>query len=300
MQNTEYQPSVNQVRKLLDSQFPLLASMEIKKLGEGLDNTVYLVGEDYVFRFPRLESTVPGLRREWKILPELESVIDLPFSKPLFYGEGDENYPFPFLGYPFMRGSFPIGLGDEQRAMSAVILAQFLKRLHSFPLETARDLGLLNDARDLFNIKDRKEYVINRFLGDLSLHLEKNEYETLSNYLNQLDTDFVQQREVFLHGDLHFKNIMVDEAGEISGIIDWGDMGIGHPACDLSAVYSILSSQSRGAFYEVYGEVDEETKVLARFIAVFIAIVLLLQAVEDKDDAVLVEAKATIKRALTD
>jgi aminoglycoside phosphotransferase (APT) family kinase protein len=297
---TDFKIEAELVKKLLDDQFPKLSSMPIKKLGEGLDNTVYLVGEEFVFRFPRSENTVPGLMREGNILPNLEAIIDLPYSKPVFYGEKSEEYPYPFLGYPYMRGNFPIGLSDEQRSRSAETLAHFLRKLHSFPLETARELGLLNDARDLVNIKNRKEYVINHFMDELSLHLEKNDYEMLSDYLNLLDTDVVQSKNVFLHGDLHFKNIIVDETGKISGIIDWGDMGIGHPACDLSAVYSILPPQARQAFYEVYGEADEETKVLARFIAVFIAMVLLLQAIDDKDDEVAAEAKATIKRAISD
>ncbi|MDR7071774.1 phosphotransferase [Fictibacillus barbaricus] len=296
---TDFKIEAELVKKLLDEQFSKLSSMPIKKLGEGLDNTVYLVGEEFVFRFPRNDSNVPGLMREGNILPKLESIIDLPYPKPVFYGEKSEEYPFPFLGYPYMRGKFPIGLSDEQRSMSAETLAQFLRTLHNFPLDKARELGLLNDARDLLNIQNRKEYVINHFMDELSLHLEKNDYELLSDYLNQLETGFVQLKEVFLHGDLHFKNIMVDEAGKISGIIDWGDMGIGHPACDLSAVYSILPPQARKAFYKVYGEADEETKVLARFIAVFIAMVLLLQAMEDKDDEVAAEAKATIKRAIS-
>jgi hypothetical protein len=50
----------------------------------------------------------------------------------------------------------------------------------------------------------------------------------------------------------------------------------------------------------VYGEVDEETKVLARFLAVFIVMVLLLQAIENKDDEIAKEANATINRVISD
>ncbi|WP_342745873.1 phosphotransferase [Bacillus oleivorans] len=35
-------------------------------------------------------------------------------------------------------------------------------------------------------------------------------------------------------GDLHIKNILVNDEAIVCGVIDWGDMNIGHPACDIS------------------------------------------------------------------
>jgi aminoglycoside phosphotransferase (APT) family kinase protein len=43
----------------------------------------------------------------------------------------------------------------------------------------------------------------------------------------------------WLHGDLHPRNVLVHE-GEISGIIDWGDMTAGDPATDLAAVWMLF------------------------------------------------------------
>jgi len=49
-------------RGLLAEQFPELAQLPIVLLGSGWDNTVYAVGGDWVFRFPRREVVLPGLR----------------------------------------------------------------------------------------------------------------------------------------------------------------------------------------------------------------------------------------------
>lgn len=84
--------------------------------------------------------------------------------------------------------------------------------------------------------------------------------------------------------------MLVDEQGLISGIIDWGDMNIGHPACDLNVVYSFIPLMHEPVF-AAYGDVDEETKRLARLIAVYIPMLIWMQAIDDNDLTVAEEAK---------
>ncbi|QGQ99072.1 DUF1679 domain-containing protein [Paenibacillus psychroresistens] len=297
--DAEWEVSEELAQKLISSQFPQLATKGVKKLGYGWDNTVFLVGTEYVFRFPRREIAINPLRMEGKILPELKDYLSIAYSIPLFFGEGDFNYPAPFLGYNYLPGEFPIGLSDKQRALSATTLAQFLKSLHAFPLQIAQEIGVQLDHRNLTDIAMRKEK-LQQFISNLALHLSEDEYHAISNYLEQLRTERVKQKHVFLHGDLHFKNMLVDENGRVSGIIDWGDINIGHPACDLNIVYSFLPPETRSDFFKEYGDVDEETKILARFIAIFIPVLIMMQAIDDKDEKVVNEAKVNIKRALAD
>jgi aminoglycoside phosphotransferase (APT) family kinase protein len=297
--DADWEISEELAQRLISSQFPQLSSKKIKRLGSGWDNTVFLVGDEYVFRFPRRKVAIDSLRVEMKILPKLEEFISIPYSKPVFFGERNSDYPAPFLGYPYLSGMFPIGLTDEQRALSVATLAHFLKRLHAFPVHVAQENGIQHDHRNLTNIALRKEKML-KFLSDLTMHIKEEEHCAIADYLEQLKTGQVKQRNVFLHGDLHFKNMLVDEFGKVSGIIDWGDMNIGHPACDLNVVYSFLPPHARSDFFREYGEVDEETKVLARLIAVYIPMLILMQAIDDKDERVADEANANITRALTD
>jgi aminoglycoside phosphotransferase (APT) family kinase protein len=138
----------------------------------------------------------------------------------MFFGEGDYDYPAPFLGYPYLSGEFPIGLTDKQHALSATTLAQFLKSLHAFPVKIAQENGVQYDHRNLTDIAMRKEKM-HTFISDLALHFNEEEHRAISNYLAQLRTERVKQKYVFLHGDLHFKNMLVDVNGRVSGIIDW-------------------------------------------------------------------------------
>lgn len=295
--DADIEVSADEVQQLIYTQFPLLSAMRIQNLGYGWDNNVYLVGEEFIFRFPRRKIAVDSIRLEGRMLKKLEDNITIPYPKPMFYGEGDRDYPFPFLGYTYVPGEFPIGLTNEQRSLSVSLLAQFLRKLHSFPVGIAQDNGVPVDHRKLTEITQRKEKM-QKFLSHHAAHLTEEEYRTIAVYLSQLKIERAQPREVFLHGDLHFKNMLVDKEGKLSGIIDWGDMNIGHPACDLNVAYSYLPPEERKAFFKEYGEVNDETKVLARLIAVYIPMLIWMQAIDDNDTTIAEEAKANIMRAL--
>ncbi|MED1782042.1 phosphotransferase [Brevibacillus fortis] len=282
---------------LIFRQFPQLSSMPIKLIGCGWDNVVFRVGDDYVFRFPRRNVAVELIKKEGVLLPMLAAFLTLPYPKPVFYGEPSNDYPFPFLGYTFVPGTFPKGLTDEQRASSAVALATFLKRLHAFPSEHARENGGGHDHRNLLDIAQRKEKM-QTFLSTLAVHISDEDRDAIANYLGQVLINRISPREVLLHGDLHVKNMLVDEAGQISGIIDWGDLNVGHPGADLNVVYSFLPPHARQSFFHAYGEVDEETKILARMMAVYIPMLLWMQAIDNHDEEMAEEARMTIRRAL--
>src|SRR5690606_41432769 len=78
-------------------------------------------------------------------------------------------------------------------------------------------------------------------------------YTTLfRSYMSRLQKDRVEAVNVLLHGDLHFRNMLVNENGIVSGIIDWGDLSIGHPACDLDRKSTRLNSSHVKISYAVF------------------------------------------------
>lgn len=89
------------VRKWIDRQFPQLSSKRIKLAGNGWDNTVFRVGDDYIFRFPRRNVAVKLIQLEGRLLPKLADFVTIAYPRPLFYGEASDEYPLPFLGYTY-------------------------------------------------------------------------------------------------------------------------------------------------------------------------------------------------------
>jgi hypothetical protein len=67
-------------RRLIREQFPDLAARSARLLAESWDNTVWLVDETRVFRFPRREIAVPLVERDLAVLPHLESTLPRVFA----------------------------------------------------------------------------------------------------------------------------------------------------------------------------------------------------------------------------
>ena len=105
----------------------------LRPLGEGWDNTVWLVDERWAFRFPRREIAIPGVRREIAVLGELAPQLPLRVPDPIFVGEPADGYPWPFFGAEAIHGrEVPaVDLTHDARCALGRPLGEFLRRLHS-------------------------------------------------------------------------------------------------------------------------------------------------------------------------
>jgi aminoglycoside phosphotransferase (APT) family kinase protein len=57
---------------------------------------------------------------------------------------------------------------------------------------------------------------------------------------------------VWLHGDVHPLNILVDD-GRVSAVIDFGDLTAGDPASDLAVAWMLFPPEARPAFRTACG-----------------------------------------------
>ena len=99
--------------------------------------TVWLVDEEWVFRFPRRQTVIPGLLNEISHLPNLASLLPLPIPVPTYLGEPSAEYGWPFYGAPFLPGRelAEAGLDDGARIALARPLGEFLRTLHGTRLD---------------------------------------------------------------------------------------------------------------------------------------------------------------------
>ena len=121
-----------QARALIGERFPQLAPRRLRLLGEGWDSTVWLVDERWVFRFPRREVVIAGLRRELRVLPRLAPLLPLAIPQPVFLAEPDERFRWPWVGSRLIEGREPAEAapGDGDRVEHGRQLAAFLRALH--------------------------------------------------------------------------------------------------------------------------------------------------------------------------
>ncbi|WP_185764470.1 phosphotransferase [Niallia circulans] len=284
--------------RLIRKQVPEILLESIKELGEGFDNTIYVVNGQYVFRFPRREIAENLMKTEAVLLPFLQPLLPMKIPVPIFFGEKSKEYKWSFLGYDYLLGDMPAELDKSNRSKLIRPLAEFLKCLHHIPIAKLTDIPVPYDTLARLDIEKRKPRLIEKlkFLLELDsspvLHMARN-------YVEKIEPIEVPKRHVLVHGDLHLGNMLVNQNKELTAIIDWGDVHIGHRAIDLAIVYSLININEREAFFSIYGEVDAISLELAKFKAVYTLVMLLAYASDKRNKKLYKEAMTSLAIALS-
>jgi aminoglycoside phosphotransferase (APT) family kinase protein len=271
-------------RALVEEQFPQFKPARIAHLGEGWDNAVFAANEKWVFRFPRRQMAVPLIEAELKVLPALPK-LPMAVPRPELTGKPSERYPWPFVGYGFLPGRRVdrAELTPEQRAKSARPLGEFLKALHAAPATNAKP-----DSFDRLESKKMRQRI-----GERLRDLDVEPPDFLAAPVRE------PRGKVLVHGDLHARQLLVDDQGVVCAVIDWGDVHAGDPACDLCIAHTFLPPSARGEFRKAYGEIDEATWALARLRGLHLAAALGVYAKNMRDQPLLREALAGIQMTCT-
>lgn len=281
-------------RRLIDSQFPELESARIELLGEGWDMTVYLVGGRHVFRFPRREVVVPGLRRELEVLPRLAPALPLAIPVPELVGRPGDGYPWPFYGAPLIPGAEVGRAGLEQAELDALapLLGRFLRVLHS----QSAPAGLPADPNRRADIPLRASRVREALtrLEIAGVWSRRTEVEPL---LRDAEGLAPADERVLTHGDLHLRHLLVD-GGRASGVIDWIDVCVAPREIDFPLYWSLFSDAGRRGFRRAYGELDDGSLRRSRVLALNLCSILADYAHTEGVDWLLRAAVAGLDRTL--
>ena len=251
-------------RRLIGEQFSELEVGSLRLLGAGWDTTVWLVDEEWVFRFPRREVVLPGLENEIAVLPRLAPLLPLPIPVPTLLGEPSEAFEWPFYGAPFLPGREPadVPLGDEARRALARPLAEFLRTLHSVQL----DVDLPVDPVRRSDMAYRVPRTIEQIEEAVSLRLWEAPASVGDVLASARDLPLPEPAAI-THGDLHFRHLLVGERGDPTAVIDWIDVSRNDPGVDLVLYWCALPPEAREEFLPAYGPLAEEQLLRARVLA---------------------------------
>lgn len=264
---------LEQARVLLATQFPELDGERLEFFGEGWDNLAVLVADEWVFRFPRREIARAGMEHESAFLPRIASRLPLAVPDPRYIGRPQGSYPFPFSGYRMLPGRTACRV-ELNREAAAAPLGRFLRALHDVEVDDELEERLPLDLIRRADLEYR--------LGQVLTYHEALEARGLLQGTEQLDDVARRLARASswcgaprpVHGDLYARHLLVDAAGALSGVIDWGDVHRGDPALDLSIAFAILPPSAREGFFAAYGDIDRATEDRARFRAIFSGLVL--------------------------
>lgn len=223
------------VRSLLAEQFPKWAMLPLRRVEpSGTVNAIFRLGDGLAIRTPRREGpTEPGSRElEW--LPRLAPQLPVEIPVPLAQGRPGAGYPWFWEIHTWVEGeTVPVEQIDAVRA--ARDLAEVVRALQEIDPRGEPPLGC---GVALAERDHSFRYWLERFEGDPRV------VEVWERALAAPPWD---GPPLWHHGDLDMRNWLV-RAGRITGVIDWGAMGVGDPACDLMVAWKLHSRAACDAF----------------------------------------------------
>lgn len=294
--------SADGARDLIEAQFPSLAPATLVLLGNGWDNTAFLVNDRYVFRFPRRQVAAALLENEARALLLIGTHLPLQVPAPEFIGKPDGGYPYPFCGYPYIAGVTACGVSwtDSQRAGTAASLARFLAALHGIAVEEASRVVLPGDTIARADLTKRVRLFREKLVALEPLPAGCSLQEILGRAEQLVATPAHPGPPCWVHGDLYVRHILVDNHRRPCGVIDWGDAHLGDPALDLCIAFGFLPASARADFRSAYGPIDEATWHRAQFRALYYGVVLIGYGRESGDNAIEAAGEYSLRSAMTD
>ena len=258
---TPYGPvriDVSLVQRLVASQFPKWADLAIKPVEtDGHDNRTFQLGDVMSVRMPSRKAYAAHVAIEHLWLPKLGPLLPLPIPVPLGKGIPGQRYPWPWSVNKWIRGENASIDSIADLGAFAKDLANFLNALQSIDTTNGPAPGQHNFFRggELVVYDSQVRECVDVLQGVIDAS------EAVSAWEEALEAR-PKQPSVWVHGDIAAENLLV-EGGQLCAVIDFGQLAVGDPSCDVTIAWTLFSGRSREAFRTELN-VDEATWVRGR------------------------------------
>lgn len=232
------------VQRLLAMQFPQWADLPVKPVEfSGWDNRTFHLGEHMTVRLPSDEEYSSQVEKEQHWLPKLAPFLPLSIPVPLAMGTATAEYPLPWSIYQWLDGRTASIERIKNLPQFAIALAKFLTALQRCNTTDGPMAGPQNFYRG----------------GSLATY-DTETRQAIAILDDEIDTEAAMavwnaalastwcDAPVWVHGDVAIGNLLVDEKGQLCAVIDFGQLGVGDPACDLVIAWTLFKEQSRDTF----------------------------------------------------
>lgn len=228
---------------LIAKRFPGLPLREVEPAGT--DNRLFRIGDELVARVPVHARTAETLRMEVRWLPVLAQALPVRIPEPIDLVEPADAFPLPWAVYRWLEGEPAAGCMPEE-------LTTLLDALWRLDASGGPQPGAHNAWRGVPLARRDTEAVRTAVtaVGVLDLWeqaLAAHEWDSPPTWF---------------HGDLDARNLLARD-GRLDAVLDWGCLGVGDPACDVSAAWKLLDADGRARFRELL-DVDDATWTRAR------------------------------------
>ncbi|HAT7004805.1 TPA: phosphotransferase [Legionella pneumophila] len=234
------------VCRLITSQFPHYSNLPVKPVAVGgWDNRTFHLGKDMLVRLPSAEQYELQVEKEQQWLPQLASLLPVPIPTPLAKGMPGEGYPWKWSIYRWLEGETIVSANLSNLNEIAKDLATFLTAFHQIDSSGGPKPGMHSFYRggDLKIYDPETRQAIDYLKGKIDTDHATEIWETA------LNTSW-QGTPVWVHGDISAGNLLVKN-GKLCAVIDFGQLSVGDPACDLAITWTLFAGDSRKIFREM-------------------------------------------------
>lgn len=231
------------VRRLVATQFPCWGELPLRPIPEGgWDNRTFRLGDHMLVRLPSAEIYAGQVIKEQYWLPRLAAKLPLPVPYPLAVGRPAEGYPWQWSVYRWIEGEPATTARIVHERAFGSELAHFLTALHAVDTSRGPAAGRHNFYRggplSIYDGETRR--AIDMLGSKAEAKLATVIWEAA------MSTTWIK-RPVWVHGDFTASNLLVND-GRLCAVIDFGNSGVGDPACDLAIAWTFLTEEGRAAF----------------------------------------------------
>ncbi|WP_431032281.1 aminoglycoside phosphotransferase family protein [Streptomyces sp. P6-2-1] len=236
------------LRHLVRERFPHLAELPIRLGARGWDYQVWRLGEELALRVPwATRRADEPLRDELAWVPALAGRLPLPVPRPQAIGEPSARFPHAWMLTTWVPGEPADHAPATDGRATSTALAAFLLALHR-PAPAEAPAGRFGRGAPLAGAADGLPHGFTEAV-EKGLLTEPDAVRAV--WEDALAAPEWDGPALWLHGDLHPANVVTTD-GVLSGVIDFGDLCKGDPACDLAGAWSILPDGALGSFLDAY------------------------------------------------
>lgn len=234
---------------------------DLRVLGAGLDHVAFEAvvpeaGLRLVVRGVRGGGDAERVRREARFLRRLAAVCPLPVPAPeLLAGGGAACLVYPRLpGVPLLH----VPGGHRRAGAVGWALGGMLRVLHAEPVERWADVVDVDDAAPEVWRRDAADaYAV------AAGQVPPTHRRRVEAFLAAAAPPPAPAR-VLCHHDLGSEHVLVDDAGAVTGVVDWSDAAIADPARDLGLVRRDLGRTGLRAALDAYGPAGGDAALAER------------------------------------
>lgn len=231
------------VHRLVASQFPHWKNLQVRPVARsGWDNRTFHLGRRLVVRMPSAACYASQAEKEFRWLPRLAPFLPLPVPEPLALGRPAFGYPWDWTINRWLPGQDATQAPPADLSRFAADVAGFLAALHQIDPGGGPEPGPHSFHRggSLRVYDDQTRQALAALEGRIDV-------ETARRIWDRALATAWQGSPVWVHGDLGPGNLLVRN-GRLAAVIDFGQLTVGDPACDLAIAWTFFTGESRTAF----------------------------------------------------